>query len=181
MFGDVWPKLVRYAGDHKVKIAIENCPMIFSDDEWPGGLNLAYSPAIWREMFRIIPDANFGLNLDPSHLLWQQIDYARVIQDFGERIFHVHAKDMQIDREGLYQNGVLSLGIGWQVPRLPGLGEIRWDRFISALYAVGYNNVISVEHEDRAFEGEEELIKRGFLIARNALAQYICVGREDQI
>ena len=87
----MWPKLVRYAGEHKVKIAIENCPMIFSDDEWPGGLNLAYSPAIWREMFRIIPDANFGLNLDPSHLLWQQIDYARVIQDFGERIFHVHA------------------------------------------------------------------------------------------
>ncbi|MBA3469483.1 MAG: sugar phosphate isomerase/epimerase [Herpetosiphonaceae bacterium] len=169
LFGEVWPELVRFAGKHGVKIAIENCPMIFSDDEWPGGLNLAYAPTIWREMFSIIPDTNFGLNLDPSHLLWQHIDYLRVVEDFSARIFHVHAKDMEINREGLYQHGVLSLGMGWQVPRLPGLGEIQWDRFISALYAAGYNNVISVEHEDRAFEGTEEQIKRGFLIARNAL------------
>jgi sugar phosphate isomerase/epimerase len=124
-------------------------------------------------MFNIIPDANFGLNLDPSHLLWQHIDYLRVVGDFQQRIFHVHAKDMEINREGLYQHGVLALGMGWQVPRLPGLGEIRWDRFISALYAAGYDGVISVEHEDRNFEGSEELVKRGFLIARNALAPHI--------
>jgi sugar phosphate isomerase/epimerase len=172
-FAKVWPPLVRRAADHGVKIAIENCPMIFSNDEWPGGTNLATTPAIWRRMWEIIPDANFGLNLDPSHLVWQMIDYVRVVYDFGSRIFHVHAKDMRLDREQLYQRGVLSLGMGWQIPRLPGLGEVRWDQFISALYAVGYDYVVSVEHEDRAFEKTEDLVKRGFLIARDALRPYI--------
>jgi len=172
-FAEVWPPLVRYAAEHGVRIAIENCPMIFSADEWPGGNNLAYSPAIWRRMFEIIPDPAFGLNLDPSHLVWQMIDYERVVHDFADRILHVHAKDMAIDREGLYEHGVMSAGVGWQVPRLPGLGEVRWDRFIAALYGVGYDHVVSVEHEDRAFEATEELVKRGFLIARNALAPYI--------
>ena len=86
-------------------------------------------------MFTIIPDANFGLNLDPSHLVWQIIDYERAVYDFKARIFHVHAKDMEVNRDGLYRHGVMAAGIGWQIPRLPGLGEVRWDRFISALYA----------------------------------------------
>ena len=124
-FAKVWPPIVKYARQHNVKIAIENCPMIFSNDEWPGGNNLANTPAIWRKMWEIIPDENFGLNLDPSHLVWQMIDYVRVVRDFKDRIFHVHAKDLQIYREGLYQHGVLSLGMGWQVPRLPGLGDVR--------------------------------------------------------
>ncbi|HET9780802.1 MAG TPA: sugar phosphate isomerase/epimerase [Candidatus Dormibacteraeota bacterium] len=172
-FKKVWPPLVRFAAQHHVKIAIENCPMIFSGDEWPGGRNLAYSPANWRRMFEIIPDDNFGLNLDPSHLVWQMIDYVRVVRDFAPRIFHVHAKDMEIDRDGLYEQGVMSLGVGWQVPRLPGLGEVRWDRFIAALYAIGYDWVVSIEHEDRKFEGSVALVKRGFLIARNALRPLI--------
>jgi sugar phosphate isomerase/epimerase len=172
-FAKVWPPIVKFARQHGVKIAIENCPMIFSNDEWPGGNNLANTPAIWRKMWEIIPDDNFGLNLDPSHLVWQMIDYVRVVQDFKDRIFHIHAKDLQIDHEGLYQNGVLSLGMGWQVPRLPGLGDVRWDRFISALYRSGYDYVISIEHEDRAFEKTEELVKRGFLIARDALRPYV--------
>jgi sugar phosphate isomerase/epimerase len=172
-FAKIWPPIVKYARQHHVKIAIENCPMIFSYDEWPGGNNLANTPAIWRKMWEIIPDENFGLNLDPSHLVWQMIDYLRVVRDFKDRIFHVHAKDLQIDYEGLYQHGVLSLGMGWQVPRLPGLGDVRWDRFISALYRNGYDYVISVEHEDRAFESTEQLVKRGFLIARDALRPYI--------
>jgi sugar phosphate isomerase/epimerase len=172
-FKRVWPPLVRFAREHDVKIAIENCPMIFSGDEWPGGRNLAYSPAIWRRMFEIVPDDNFGLNLDPSHLVWQFIDYTRAVREFASRIFHVHAKDMEVDREGLYEQGVMSLGIGWQVPRLPGLGEVRWDRFISALYAIGYDWVVSVEHEDRNFEGNLELVQRGFLLARNTLRPLI--------
>jgi sugar phosphate isomerase/epimerase len=172
-FKRVWPPLVRFARDHNVKIAIENCPMIFSADEWPGGRNLAYSPALWRQMFELIPDDNFGLNFDPSHLVWQFIDYTRAVRDFASRIFHVHAKDMEIDRDGLYQDGVMSLGVGWQVPRLPGLGEVRWDRFISALYAAGYDWVVSIEHEDRKFEGDLELVQRGFLVARNALRPFI--------
>jgi sugar phosphate isomerase/epimerase len=168
-FKQVWPSLVQFARERDVKIAIENCPMIFSADEWPGGRNLAYSPAIWRQMFEIIPDGNFGLNLDPSHLVWQFIDYTRVVRDFAARIFHVHAKDLEIDRDGLYEHGVMSVGVGWQVPRMPGLGEVRWDRFIGALYAIGYDGVVSVEHEDRSFEGDIELVKRGFLVARKTL------------
>jgi sugar phosphate isomerase/epimerase len=147
--------------------------MIFSGDEWPGGRNLAYSPAIWRRMFEIVPDDNFGLNLDPSHLVWQFIDYTRAVREFASRIFHVHAKDMEVDREGLYEQGVMSLGMGWQVPRLPGLGEVRWDRFISALYAIDYDWVVSIEHEDRNFEGNLELVQRGFLLARNTLRPLI--------
>lgn len=172
-FARVWPPIVRYAAERGIRIAIENCPMLFSDDEWPGGKNLASSPAIWKKMWEIIPDENFGLNLDPSHLVWQMIDYERVVRDFSSRIFHVHAKDLMIDREGLYQNGILSLGVGWQVPRLPGLGDIDWRRFIRSLYAAGYDYVVSVEHEDRNFEGSEDNVRRGFLLARDTLAPYI--------
>lgn len=173
VFKQIWPEIVKYAGDKGVKIAIENCPMIFSNDEWPGGNNLASTPAIWREMYSIIPDENFGLNLDPSHLIWLMIDPISVVRDFKDRIFHVHAKDLEIDLEGLYENGTLSLGMGWQIPRLPGLGEVDWGRFISQLYRFGYDYVISIEHEDRKFEGTEELIKRGFLISRDILKPYL--------
>lgn len=173
IFAKIWPPIVKFAADHGVKVAIENCPMIFSYDEWPGGNNLASSPSIWRKMWEIIPDANFGLNLDPSHLILQMIDYERVVYDFKDRIFHVHAKDLMIDQEGLYQHGVLAQGMGWQVPRLPGLGDVDWPRFIRALYRVGYNSYISVEHEDRAFEGDESLVKAGFLIARDVLRPLI--------
>jgi sugar phosphate isomerase/epimerase len=154
-------------------VAIENCPMIFSYDEWPGGDNLAYSPAIWREMFTAIPDDNFGLNFDPSHLIWQMIDVERAVHEFGERIFHVHGKDLEVRPDGLYEHGVMSTGIGWQVPRLCGLGQVDWGRFIGALYAVGYDHVVSIEHEDRRFEGSVELVQRGFLIARNTLRPLI--------
>ena len=160
-FRKVWPRLVDYAESRGVKIAIENCPMIFSWDEWPGGTNLASTPAMWDEMFSIVDSPSFGLNLDPSHLVWLQIDYERVVRDYASKIFHVHAKDMEIDRDGLYRNGTASLGMGWQVPRLPGLGEVRWDRFVAALYREGYDFVVSIEHEDRAFEATEELVKRG--------------------
>jgi sugar phosphate isomerase/epimerase len=164
---EYWPPIVKYATDRGVRIAIENCPMIFSADEWPGGRNLAYSPALWRRLFEAMPE--LGLNLDPSHLVWQLIDIQRVVREFGGRIYHVHAKDLEIDRDGLYANGVMSLGMGWQVPRLPGLGEVQWDRFIAALIAAGYDGVVSVEHEDRSFEGDLDRVKRGFLLARNTL------------
>src|SRR5206468_2414835 len=126
-----------------------------------------------RRVFESIPDENFGLNFDPSHLVWQFIDYTRAVREFGPRIFHVHAKDMEVDRDGLYEQGVMSLGVGWQVPRLPGLGEVRWDRFLSALYAAGYDWVVSIEHEDRRFEGELDLVQRGFLLARDVLRPLI--------
>lgn len=172
-YAKIWPPIVKFAKDHGVKIAIENCPMIFSYDEWPGGNNLASTPAIWRKMWEIIPDDNFGLNLDPSHLVLQMIDYERVIREFGSKIFHVHAKDLHIDQEGLYNNGVLSQGMGWQIPRLPGLGDMDWRKFFAALTAARYDYVVSIEHEDRVFEGDEDLVKRGFYLSRDVLKPYI--------
>ncbi len=169
----MWPDIVARAADAGVRIGIENCPMIFSYDEWPAGNNLMHTPSAWRDVFSYLDGETLGLNLDPSHLVWQMIDYERVVREFGERIYHVHAKDMEIDREGLYEHGVLSAGMGWQVPRLPGLGEVRWDRFISALYRVGYDHAVIVEHEDRQFEGTDEKVKAGFVLARNAVAPYI--------
>jgi sugar phosphate isomerase/epimerase len=171
-YAKIWPPIVKFAKEHGVKIAIENCPMIFSYDEWPGGNNLASTPAIWRKMWEIIPDDNFGLNLDPSHLILQMIDYERVVREFKGKIFHVHAKDLHIDWEGVYNHGVLSQGMGWQIPRLPGLGDMDWGKFFAALTAVGYDYVVSIEHEDRAFEGDEELVKRGFYLSRDVLKPY---------
>jgi sugar phosphate isomerase/epimerase len=172
-YAKIWPPIVKFAKEHSIKIAIENCPMIFSYDEWPGGNNLASTPAIWREMWEIIPEDNFGLNLDPSHLIWQMIDYERVVGEIGDKIFHAHAKDLHIDWNGLYNNGVTSQGMGWQIPRLPGLGDVNWGKFIAALTAVGYDYVLSIEHEDRAFEGDEELVKRGFYLSRDILKPYM--------
>jgi sugar phosphate isomerase/epimerase len=172
-FARVWPEMVHYAGDQGVRIAIENCPMIFSGDEWPGGNNIAFSPANWRRMFDIIPDENFGLNFDPSHLVWQFIDIPRAVREFGPRIFHVHAKDLEVRTDGLYDHGVMSAGVGWQVPRLCGLGQVDWGAFFGALYSVGYDYVASVEHEDRAFEGSVEAVQRGFTIARDNLRPFV--------
>jgi sugar phosphate isomerase/epimerase len=168
----IWPDIVRYAQDQGVKVTIENCPMIFSRDEWPGGNNIAWSPYVWR---RIIEQwgGTVGLNYDPSHLVWLQIDQGRFIREFGAHILHFQAKDVQIDRDGLYERGTLSSGIGWQIPRLPGLGDADWREIFSALYRVGYDGDCIIEHEDRRFEGTDALVKRGFLLARNILRPYI--------
>ena len=168
----VWPGIVGFAQDHGVRLTIENCPMIFSNDEWPGGHNIAWNPRIWR---RILEQwsGTIGLNYDPSHLVWLMIDQERFIREFGPHILHVQAKDLMIDRDGLYERGTLAAGIGWQVPRIPGLGEVDWRVFFSALYRAGYDGDIIIEHEDRVFEGSDELVKRGFLVARDTLRPYI--------
>jgi sugar phosphate isomerase/epimerase len=169
---EIWPDIVRFAQDHGRRITIENCPMIFSKDEWPGGHNIAWSPYIWR---RILEQwgGTIGLNYDPSHLVWLMIDQTRFIKEFGPHILHVQAKDLTIDRDGLYERGTLSSGIGWQVPRLPGLGDVDWARFHADLYRAGYDGDIIIEHEDRGFEATDELVKRGFLLARDVLRPYI--------
>ncbi|HEX7225300.1 MAG TPA: sugar phosphate isomerase/epimerase [Candidatus Limnocylindria bacterium] len=169
---EIWPPIVEHAREHGVKITIENCPMIFSHDEWPAGNNIAWSPYIWR---RIIEQwgCTVGLNYDPSHLVWLMIDQERFIREFGPHILHMQAKDVQIDRDGLYERGSLSSGIGWQIPRLPGLGEANWGRIFAALYRAGYDGDVIIEHEDRDFEKTDALVKRGFLIARDVLRPYI--------
>ncbi len=168
----VWPEIVSCAAENGVKVAIENCPMIFSKDEWPSGHNLAYNPRIWRRMFEEFGET-IGLNFDPSHLIWLMIDIEQAILEFGERFYHFQAKDVMIDYEGLYENGSMSSGIGWQVPRLPGLGDVDWAVVFRSLYRVGYDGPIIIEHEDRDFEETDELVKRGFLLARDVLAPYV--------
>jgi sugar phosphate isomerase/epimerase len=168
----LWPAVISHAKDKGVALAFENCPMIFSDDEWPGGHNIAYSPYIWRRILEAW-DGAVGMNYDPSHLVWQMIDQARFIREFGPHMRHVHAKDLMIDRDGLYERGIMSEGIGWQVPRMPGLGEVDWSAFFSGLYRAGYDGPVIIEHEDRRFEGTDEKIKRGFLLARDILQPYV--------
>lgn len=168
----IWPEIVDHARENGVKVTIENCPMIFSRDEWPGGNNIAWSPYIWRRIIAEWGDV-VGLNYDPSHLVWLMIDQPRFIREFGSDIFHVQAKDVQIDRDGLYERGTLSGGIGWQIPRLPGLGDANWHDIFSALWRAGYDGDVIIEHEDRNFEGTDELVKRGFLLARDVLRPYI--------
>jgi sugar phosphate isomerase/epimerase len=151
-FLEVWVPLVRFAEDHGVRIGIENCPMLFTSDEWPGGKNLATTPAIWRRMFEAIPSESFGLNYDPSHLVWQGIDYVLPLREFAKRIFHAHAKDVRVDRERLDDVGVLATPLEYHCPKLPGLGEVNWGRFFSVLGDAGYSGPVCIEVEDRAYE-----------------------------
>lgn len=169
---EILAPIVAHARDNGVVLAFENCPMIFSNDEWPGGHNIAYAPRIWRRIFETWGDA-VGMNYDPSHLVWQMIDAGRFVREFGDRIVHVHAKDLMIDRDGLYDHGILSAGMGWQVPRMPGLGEVDWPDFFAGLYRAGYDGAIIIEHEDRNFEGSDERIKRGFALAHDVLRPFV--------
>jgi sugar phosphate isomerase/epimerase len=169
---EIFAPIVAHAQDKGVTLAFENCPMIFSHDEWPGGHNIAYSPKVWRRIFDTWGDA-VGMNYDPSHLVWQMIDAARFVREFGSRMVHVHAKDLMIDRDGLYDHGIMSLGMGWQVPRMPGLGEVDWPDFFANLYRTGYDGPIIIEHEDRTFEGTDDKVKRGFALARDVLRPYV--------
>ena len=171
-FKNVWPPIVKFAEEKGVKIGIENCPMFFSNDEWPGGKNLASSPAIWRRMFEEIPSANFGLNYDPSHLVWQFMDYVRPIHEFKDRIFHVHIKDAKVLRENLNEVGILATPLSFHSPKLPGLGDVDWGKFFSALTEIGYNGPACVEVEDRDFEGSLEMRKRSLIQSREYLKQY---------
>lgn len=152
IFRTVWEDLVKFASDRGVRVAIENCPMLFTADEWPGGKNLAGSPAIWRRMFEEIPDPHFGLNYDPSHLIWQHMDEVRPLREFASRIHHVHAKDVRIDPEKLNDLGILAHPNSYHTPKLPGLGQVDWRRFFSELTAIGYHGPVCVEIEDRAYE-----------------------------
>jgi sugar phosphate isomerase/epimerase len=171
LFQAVWPDIVRHAEAAGINIGIENCPMLFSRDEWPGGRNLAVSPALWRAIFDAIPSKRLGLNFDPSHLIWQHIDYVRCVREFGGRIFHVHAKDTRIDRDTLYSSGIL--GLGWHTAKLPGLGDVTWGPLFAALTDAGYRGPVCIEVEDRAFEGSLEDRQRALRLSKRYLEQFV--------
>jgi sugar phosphate isomerase/epimerase len=172
-FAAVWPPIVSFAESKKVRVAIENCPMYFTQDEWPSGKNLAYSPALWRRMFAAVPSASFGLNLDPSHLLWQQIDYVRAVYEFKDRIFHVHIKDAKVRRDRLDEVGILATPLEFHTPKLPGLGDVQWGRFISALTDVGYSGPACIEVEDRSFEDSLDSRKASIVLSGRYMRQYV--------
>jgi sugar phosphate isomerase/epimerase len=171
LFRKVWPELIKFAEDHDMRIGIENCPMLFSWDEWPAGKNMAYSPAVWRRMFEAIPSRHFGLNYDPSHMVLQMMDYLRPIYEFRDRLFHAHAKDMKIDRLKLDDRGIL--GLGWSTPKIPGLGSVDWAAWISSLTDVGYRGPVCIEVEDDAFRDSLESRKQSLRISRNVLRPLI--------
>jgi sugar phosphate isomerase/epimerase len=169
---ETWRPIVRVAEAAGIKIGIENCPMIFTNDEWPGGKNIATSPAIWRRLFADLGSDHIGLNIDPSHLVWLHIDAARCLREFGPRIVHVHAKDTRIDTDKLYDVGIM--GLGWHTPKLPGLGDVNWQQFFSALTDTGYNGPVCIEVEDRAYERSLEDRKRSLRQSKRFLEMFVC-------
>lgn len=173
LFKEIWPPIIRYAEEKGVKIAIENCPMLFGADQWPGGQNLFTSPKIWRKLFEIIPNENFGINLDPSHFVWQMMDYILPIYEFKDRIFHVHFKDIKLDVEQLKNVGIMAYPLEYMRPKLPGLGDVDWGAYVSALTDIGYNGYSCIEIEDRAFEGSKERVLDSLRISKKYLEQFV--------
>ncbi|SHM33931.1 Sugar phosphate isomerase/epimerase [Cyclobacterium lianum] len=173
MFAERFPEIVAYASKKGVKIGIENCPMFFTNDEWPGGKNLAISPAVWERMFDLVPDPNFGLNYDPSHLVWMQMDPVQPIYDFRDRLHHIHLKDVKVYPEKLNRVGILANPLEYHSPKIPGLGDVPWGRFFAALTDVGYRGPCCIEVEDKAYEKSEEDIRMAILTSRNYLRQFI--------
>lgn len=172
-FKKVWPAIVKFAEEKGVKIGIENCPMLFGNDQWPGGQNLATTPAIWRELFSIIDSPNFGLNYDPSHFVWQMIDYIKPLYEFKDKIFHVHFKDIRVYTDRLNEYGVMAPPLKWMAPKLPGLGDIEWGRFVSALTDIGFDGYACIEVEDRAFEGSKARVEDSLVLSKKYLEQYV--------
>lgn len=172
-FLKTWKPLLALAEDHGVKIGIENCPMLFTRDEWPGGKNLATSPVIWRRMFADLPSPSFGLNYDPSHFVLQHMDPASPLKEFQDRIFHFHAKDVKIRRDRIHEVGIFAHPLEWHQPRIPGYGEMDWGRFLSALMETRYRGPICIEVEDDTFGKNLEGRQRALRVARNVLAPYL--------
>jgi sugar phosphate isomerase/epimerase len=172
-FKEVWPEIIDLADSLNIKISIENCPMFFSDDEWPGGKNLATTPKIWDQLFSIIPSSNFGLNYDPSHMVWQMMDYLYPIYAYKEKLHHIHLKDVKVYPDKLNQVGILANPLEYHSPKIPGLGDIHWGSFISALNDVRYRGPIVIEVEDKAYEGSDDDIVKAIRSARNHLNQFL--------
>lgn len=172
-FLQTWRPIVAHAEKCNVRIGIENCPMSFGPDEWPGGKNLATSPAIWRRMYEEIPSRSWGLNFDPSHFVLQMMDYCAVLDEFKDRLVHVHAKDVRIDRAKLNQHGVFAFPKLWHSPKLPGMGDVNWGAFLGALADTGYDGPLVVEVEDRAFEGTLAKRVESLAISRRYLSQFV--------
>ncbi len=170
---EVWPEILNLAKELGVKVAIENCPMLFGPDQWPGGQNLMTTPHNWRKIFEILDYDNLGINYDPSHFVWQMIDYVEPVYEFRDRIFHVHFKDLKVIKSKLNQVGILAYPLDFMAPKLPGLGDVNFSRFVSALTDIGYNSYACVEIEDRAFEDTKERILDSLKLSYHYMRNFV--------
>ena len=169
----VWPPIIRFAEEQKVRIAIENCPMLFDRTQWPGGQNLFCTPENWKKIFDILDSDYLGINYDPSHFVWQMMDYIQPIYDFQEKIFHVHYKDIKLIPEKLKSCGTLAYPLEYMTPKIPGLGDVNWGRYVSALTDIGYDGPTCIEVEDRAFEGSRERILDSLKLSKKYMEQFV--------
>ena len=173
IFKTVWPEIIKLAEDLGVKIAIENCPMLFGADQWPGGQNLFTTPKIWRQIFEIVKSDNFGVNYDPSHFIWQQIDYIKPLYEFKDKIFHVHYKDIKLYPDRLNDVGVMAYPLEYMSPKLPGLGDVDWGKYVSALTDIGFDGFTCVEVEDKAFESSREKVLDSLRLSYRYMRQFV--------
>ena len=162
----IWPPIIALAEEKGVKIAIENCPMLFGPDQWPGGQNLMTTPAIWRKVFEILPSDNLGINYDPSHFVWQMIDYIRPLYAFKDKIFHVHYKDIKVYPDKLREVGVMAYPLDYMSPKLPGLGDVDWGKYVSALTDIGYDGYTCIE-------GSREKVLDSLRLSKRYMEQFV--------
>lgn len=170
---EVWPSIIGLAEELDVKVAIENCPMLFGADQWPGGQNLMTTPRIWRQVFEILNSDHLGINYDPSHFVWQMIDYIKPIYEFKDKIFHVHYKDIKVYPDRLNDCGIMAYPLDFMSPKLPGLGDVDWGKYVSALTDIGYDGCTCIEVEDKAFEGTKEKVEASLVLSQRYLKQFV--------
>lgn len=170
---EVWPSIIEVAEENNVKVAIENCPMLFGRDQWPGGQNLMTTPAIWKKVFEILQSEYLGLNYDPSHFVWQMIDYIKPIYEFKNKIFHVHYKDIKVYKDKLDDVGIMAYPLDFMSPKLPGLGDVDWGKYVSALTDIGYKGYTCIEVEDKAFEGSQEEVLNSLKLSKKYMEQFV--------
>ncbi len=170
---EVWPSIIKVAEENDVKVAIENCPMLFGPDQWPGGQNLMTTPKIWRQVFEILNSDNLGINYDPSHFVWQMIDYIKPIYEFKDKIFHVHYKDIKVYPDRLNDCGIMAYPLDFMSPKLPGLGDVDWGKYVSALTDIGYDGCTCIEVEDKAFEGTKEKVEDSLVLSQRYLRNFV--------
>lgn len=173
LFKEIWPPIIKLAEEKGVKVAIENCPMLFGADQWPGGQNLFTTPRLWRKMFELLPSDNFGINYDPSHFIWQQIDYIKPLYEFRDKIFHVHFKDIKLFKDKLDDVGIMGYPLDFMSPKLPGLGDVDWGKYVSALTDIGYDGYACIEVEDKAFEGSKQRVMDSVALSCRYMRQFV--------
>ncbi len=173
LFKEIWPPIIKQAEKEGVKVAIENCPMLFGRDQWPGGQNLFTTPKLWRTMFELLPSDNFGINYDPSHFIWQQIDYLKPLYEFKDKIFHVHFKDIKLFEDKMNDVGIMAYPLEYMSPKLPGLGDVNWGKYVSALTDIGFDGYACIEVEDKAFESSRERILDSIKLSYRYMRQFV--------